>query len=187
MSRALASLSAAVGSEKSREIPRAATDMRGVRKRRRNLIQPDANVPAEEIFTGSEAAKRLGMPLTTLRRLVRDGTLWAASMENGAVGLRESEIQRFSDQSETLAQVELANPKSIEASLRTAPTARSPRCRTKNSVNNAPKSTQRCRCGSCPACLDSARWERIFQEKFADPDYYARREPRHGSSLSWLL
>ena len=150
------------------------------------MTQPDTNVPAEGILTGSEAAKRLGMPLTTLRRLVRDGTLWTASMENGAVGLRESEIQRFRGQSVTSAQVELASPESIEASQRTVPAASSRRCRTKNSVNHAPKPTQRCRCGSCPVCLDSARWERIFQEKFADPDYYARREPRRGSSLSWL-
>jgi hypothetical protein len=29
-----------------------------------------------------------------------------------------------------------------------------------------------CRCGSCTACVDNARWERVFNEKFADADYY---------------
>ena len=28
------------------------------------------------------------------------------------------------------------------------------------------------KCGKCAACLDDARWERIFQAKFADPFYY---------------
>jgi len=30
----------------------------------------------------------------------------------------------------------------------------------------------RCRCGHCRECLENARWERIFTEKFADPTYY---------------
>jgi hypothetical protein len=33
-------------------------------------------------------------------------------------------------------------------------------------------------------CADNARWERIFQEKFADPSYYSDPATRHGSSLS---
>ena len=46
--------------------------------------------------------------------------------------------------------------------------------------------SRRCRCGICAACIENARWERIFQEKFADPDYYAHsRLPGHGSSLNW--
>jgi hypothetical protein len=43
---------------------------------------------------------------------------------------------------------------------------------------------RRCRCGTCAFCLDNARWDRIFQEKFADPDYYTRRGVKHVSSLS---
>ena len=43
-----------------------------------------------------------------------------------------------------------------------------------------------CSCGVCPFCVESARWEKIFNEKFADPDYYKERNPRFGSSLSWL-
>jgi len=30
----------------------------------------------------------------------------------------------------------------------------------------------RCQCGQCRYCLENARWERIFQEKFANSDYY---------------
>jgi hypothetical protein len=44
----------------------------------------------------------------------------------------------------------------------------------------------RCRCGKCRECKDNARWEQIFREKFADPDYYKERAVSHGSSLSWL-
>jgi hypothetical protein len=33
---------------------------------------------------------------------------------------------------------------------------------------------RRCHCGQCRGCLDNARWERIYNEKFADPNYYAR-------------
>jgi hypothetical protein len=45
------------------------------------------------------------------------------------------------------------------------------------------KSRRRCTCGECPRCQEDARWERIFNEKFADPEYYAHRLPRGGSSL----
>jgi hypothetical protein len=30
-----------------------------------------------------------------------------------------------------------------------------------------------CRCGTCRRCVDNARWERIYREKFEDPDYYS--------------
>jgi hypothetical protein len=44
----------------------------------------------------------------------------------------------------------------------------------------------RCACGVCPSCLENARWERIFSEKFADPNYYRARPTTLGSSLnSW--
>jgi len=61
------------------------------------LPHPDPPDPSDKIFTFSQAAKRLGIPLSTLRRLARDGTLWATAMENGGVGMSESEIQRFID------------------------------------------------------------------------------------------
>jgi hypothetical protein len=44
----------------------------------------------------------------------------------------------------------------------------------------------RCRCGRCRQCLESARWERIFAEKFADPDYYTRLQVRRSSPLESL-
>ena len=45
---------------------------------------------------------------------------------------------------------------------------------------------RRCLCGACPACKDNQRWERIFREKFADPDYYTRRSITIESPLSDL-
>ena len=44
--------------------------------------------------------------------------------------------------------------------------------------------TRRCRCGVCKGCLDNARWERIFAEKFADPTYYSGPVIRHESPLN---
>jgi len=37
---------------------------------------------------------------------------------------------------------------------------------------------------TCRTCTDNARWERIFQEKFADPNYYSDPVTRNGSSLA---
>ena len=49
---------------------------------------------------------------------------------------------------------------------------------------NKGKNSRYCKCRLCPACVENARWERIFQEKFADPDYYAEGLPmRWESSL----
>jgi len=45
---------------------------------------------------------------------------------------------------------------------------------------------RRCRCGTCFHCKDNARWERIFNEKFAGPNYYQQRNLTQGSSLGWL-
>ena len=36
------------------------------------------------------------------------------------------------------------------------------------------RSPPQCRCGVCPSCLENQKWERIFRDKFADPDYYNR-------------
>ncbi len=152
--------------------------------------QPDTADAPDQILTGSQASRRLGLPLSTIRSLVRDGTLRATSMASGAVGLRESEIQRFLDQSARTAQADLADPQCIDGLLRTAHTEGSPRSQIKKTLTTVrvdqphlPKPL--CPCGSCTTCRD-ARWERVFQEKFADPDYYLRRVGRHGSSLSWL-
>jgi hypothetical protein len=44
------------------------------------------------------------------------------------------------------------------------------------------RQNSRCRCGQCRMCADNARWERVFQEKFADPDYYKPRSVGFGAS-----
>jgi hypothetical protein len=41
-----------------------------------------------------------------------------------------------------------------------------------------------CACGVCQTCLENARWERIFNEKFADHSYYNQRGPQFSSPLS---
>jgi hypothetical protein len=46
--------------------------------------------------------------------------------------------------------------------------------------------TARCKCGTCHQCLEDARWERIFVEKFADPSYYTRQTMRRASPLTSL-
>jgi hypothetical protein len=42
---------------------------------------------------------------------------------------------------------------------------------------------QYCRCGQCKRCMDNLRWDRIYNEKFADPAYYGGRLVRHNSAL----
>jgi len=61
---------------------------------------PDTTDPADRILAFSQAAKLLDVQIATLRRLVREGTLWATRMKNGELGLRESEIRRFIDRFE---------------------------------------------------------------------------------------
>jgi hypothetical protein len=47
------------------------------------------------------------------------------------------------------------------------------------------RGSNRCRCGRCHNCLDNARWERIFREKFANADYYKNGvHVRYASPLS---
>ncbi len=41
----------------------------------------------------------------------------------------------------------------------------------------------RCTCGHCQTCDENERWERVFNEKFADPTYYLPRIFKRGSSL----
>src|SRR5579871_263527 len=41
-----------------------------------------------------------------------------------------------------------------------------------------------CHCGRCRWCLDNARWDRIFKEKFHDPSYYGPLAVRHVSTLA---
>jgi len=46
------------------------------------------------------------------------------------------------------------------------------------------KQRQHCRCGACKWCIDNARWDRIFNEKFVDHTYYATLPMRRSSSLA---
>jgi hypothetical protein len=39
-------------------------------------------------------------------------------------------------------------------------------------LNKSRRTSGRCHCGECRNCQENARWERIFQEKFANSDYY---------------
>lgn len=43
---------------------------------------------------------------------------------------------------------------------------------------------QYCECGSCKWCVENALWDRIFNEKFADPAYYSSVVVRHSSTLA---
>jgi hypothetical protein len=90
--------------------------------------------------------------------------------------------------------MELADPRMIEelmathsriASVRPARRKRPAPTMENLGVARCPK-VRRCRCGACPRCLEEARWERIFNERFADPDYYKQRPTHFGSSLGWL-
>ena len=91
--------------------------------------------------------------------------------------------------------MELADPRMIEELMATharVSSARQPR--SKRSIPPAavgllgahvPR-VKRCRCGACTRCIEEARWERIFNERFADPDHYKARPTHFGSSLGWL-
>ena len=74
-------------------------------------------------------------------------------------------------------QVRRSNPRTIRRTARVAPVCDPP-------PHNLRQRT--CRCGACAACKENERWERIFQSKFADPDYYVRRVIRHESPLNSL-
>src|ERR1700693_2829594 len=48
----------------------------------------------------------------------------------------------------------------------------------------AARKIRRCLCGSCARCIDHAKRERIFAEKFEDPDYYTRSTIRRFSPFA---
>ena len=83
--------------------------------------------------------------------------------------------------------MELADPNIITA-LRESHERRTPKPRlTRWPVTEESRTSRsrRCQCGTCAFCVSNARWQRIFNEKFADPDYY-KVAIRQGSSLGWL-
>ena len=72
-----------------------------------------------------------------------------------------------------------------------AQTRREPKIAASNGEGNtAPVVPVRCdsgKCRTCATCVTNAKWERVFNEKFADPDYYKAGLPtRIGSTLSRL-
>lgn len=70
--------------------------------------------------------------------------------------------------------MELATPESIQLLMHPQPVPAHVRRRRADSGAGRPGRTRRCQCGKCVQCLENARWERIFAEKFADPTYYTR-------------
>lgn len=82
----------------------------------------------------------------------------------------------------------LADLETVQALL-AIPTAAEVKARDRAASSGAGPRRQlvRCTCGSCRICRDNARWERIFQEKFADPHYYSHPPARHASPLVELL
>lgn len=89
---------------------------------------------------------------------------------------------------EAAADIELASPEAFSDFLEAPRRARSlHRLRGEAFGSPArPVRPRRCNCGKCAGCLENARWDKIFNEKFADPDYYAPRTPQLGSSLGEL-
>jgi len=101
---------------------------------------------------------------------------------------------RAGRQSETGGEesMELADPRTVAALLEThgrisrGRPGRKKQCSPiRASMPPCPK-VKRCHCGACARCHEEARWERIFNERFADPDYYKERPMPFGSSMGWL-
>jgi hypothetical protein len=85
--------------------------------------------------------------------------------------------------------MEMADPELIASLLEATPKSRkgTTRRRAPANISFAPvRKVRRCQCGICSKCVENARWEKIFNEKFADPYYYSRRSYHFGSSLEWL-
>jgi hypothetical protein len=92
--------------------------------------------------------------------------------------------------------MELADPRMIEELMATHARISSARQARKKRSELPPENmmaqarcpkVKRCRCGACLRCMEEARWDRIFNERFADPNYYKDRPTHFGSSLGWLV
>ena len=85
--------------------------------------------------------------------------------------------------------MELSSPESIRVLMKAYGNPKPVQCRRGAQDASRPASKDRrmrCKCGQCRQCLDNARWERIFTEKFADPNYYTPRVIRIASPLTFL-
>jgi hypothetical protein len=79
--------------------------------------------------------------------------------------------------------MELANPEIIAQLLAEQRPPRRSRLAATPIRASHPTAKRRCQCGSCAFCTENARWDRIFQEKFADPNYYKGAAIRFSSPL----
>ena len=84
--------------------------------------------------------------------------------------------------------MELSSHEAIYALM---PGYKDPALRVRRSAQDAAQRARRgrrarCKCSQCRQCLDDARWERIFAEKFADPNYYTRPITHTTSPLASL-
>lgn len=84
--------------------------------------------------------------------------------------------------------MELADPKLLASLIEAEPKSKPATRRGRPAkISFAPVGkVRRCQCGVCRKCVENARWDRIFNEKFADPEYYRRKSYHFGSSLEWL-
>ena len=80
--------------------------------------------------------------------------------------------------------VELSDSKEIAALLAAQQQMQRPQTQQRTRVG-VRAARRRCHCGACSTCQENARWDKIFNEKFADPNYYKPQPVRHTSSLSW--
>ena len=85
---------------------------------------------------------------------------------------RRRHVRKAGKNSPTRANLE-STVSANEAECKTPPVRKSSRCDSG-------------KCETCARCLDNAKWDRVFNEKFADPNYYKGSQTRKGSSLSWL-
>ena len=84
-----------------------------------------------------------------------------------------------------VVRVELSDSKEIAALLAAQKQAQRPTTTPRLRLVGRTGRRHRCQCGSCSTCVENARWEKIFNEKFADPNYYKSQPVRHTSSLSY--
>jgi hypothetical protein len=119
-----------------------------------------------------------------MAKLVEIVILPADESSRAQIGLAASGITALTPRRNTM---ELSSPESILA-LITAygnPTRLQRRHGPLEAARSASKAARlHCKCGHCRQCLDNARWERIFAEKFADPDYYTRSVMHIASPLT---
>ena len=80
--------------------------------------------------------------------------------------------------------MELADPRTVAALISNSEPIRRPSAAVKAGTQQ--RRRRLCTCGVCPTCLDNAKWERIYKEKFEDAGYYTHLPGRCGSSLAWL-